>query len=177
MQAQPQRSTGWASVLIVAMGLFGLASFFFLKQSAGHSLRLETCFQDVSGLRSGSRVRLAGVEVGAVRDVRAQPSNRACPGAVEMELRTPYDLKIPEDSVASIATSGLLGETYLEIDVSAASRPPIQAGGRLPGKESVKFTAETVDRAVKAVQTLKQLSDDERSAAAEVKTASTRKPK
>jgi hypothetical protein len=65
------------------------------------------------------------------------------------------------DSVASTANVAF-GGTYLEIDISGTSGPPIQNGGRLPSKESVKFTAETLDRALKAAELLKQLSDEEK---------------
>jgi len=92
--------------------------------------------------------------------------DKACPGAVEMELRTPYELKIPSDSVASTATVAF-GGTYLEIDISGASGPPIQNGGWLASKESVKFTAAAVDRAVKAVELLKKLSDEEKASNAQ----------
>jgi len=137
--AQP-RSGPRVTILIVAVGLGALAVFWIPKLSFGPSLRLNTCFQDVNGLHAGAKVRMAGVDVGAVRNVRAQPTDKACPGAVEMELRTPYELKIPRDSVASIATAGVLGPTFLETDVSGASGPTIQAGGQLPSRESEKFT-------------------------------------
>jgi len=160
--AQPRRGP-WVTILIVAVGLGALAVFWLPKLSFGPKLRLGTCFQDVNGLRAGAKVRLAGVDVGAIRNVRARPTDRACPGAVEMELRTPYELKIPQDSVASIATAGVLGETYLEIDVSGASGPPIQTGGQLPSRESVKLSVEFADRAMSAVESLrKQLSDVEK---------------
>jgi ABC-type transporter Mla subunit MlaD len=161
-QGTPTRGGRWATVLIVSVGLLALASFSFVKLSAGRSLPLVTCFQDVNGLRAGMKVRLAGVEVGFVRAVRAQPANRTCPGEVEMEIRTSYELRIPNDSVASVATAGLLGETYLEIDVSQASGPPIQSSGQLPSKESVRFTAAGVDQALRALELLKQLSDEQR---------------
>jgi ABC-type transporter Mla subunit MlaD len=125
----PPGSRRWLTALIVLIGLGTLASFLLPKISIGRSLRLETCFQDVNGLRRGSRVRSAGVDIGVVRQVRAQPANKACPGAVEMEIRTPYELRIPEDSVASTATEGLLGATFLEIDVSGTSGPPVRIGG------------------------------------------------
>jgi phospholipid/cholesterol/gamma-HCH transport system substrate-binding protein len=164
-QASPQaaslQGSRWVTVLIVSVGLLVLAGFAFLRLSAGHSLQLGTCFQDVNGLRAGMKVRLAGVEVGFVRAVRAQPANRTCPGEVEMEIRTSYELRIPHDSVASIATAGLLGETYLSIDVSQASGPPVQNGSRLPSKESVKFSAASVDQTLKELdQALKQLSEE-----------------
>jgi phospholipid/cholesterol/gamma-HCH transport system substrate-binding protein len=175
-QAAPPRGRRWVTVLIVATGLLALAGFSFLKFSAGPSLRLETCFQDVNGLRRGSTVRLAGVDIGVVREVRAKPTDKACPGSVEMEIRTPYELRIPKDSVASTATEGLLGPTFLEIDVSGASGPPIQTGGQLPSKESVNFTAATIDRMLKAVELLKQLSDEEKNSHAEPANRSDRKP-
>ena len=158
----PPQSGRWVTVLIVLVGLTALAAFLFLRLPAD-SLRLNTCFQNANDLRPGARVQVAGVDVGTVRDVRAQPNNKACPAAVAMELRTPYELKIPNDSVASTATAGLLGETYLEIDASAASGPPVKSGGLLPSKESVRFTAATVDRALKAVdERVKQLSEEEK---------------
>ena len=166
-QAAPPRGGRWVTILIISVGLMALGGFSFLKLRSGPSLRLKTCFQDVRGLRSGAKVRVAGVDVGTVRDIRAQPMDKACPGAVAIEIRTPYELRIPEDSVASIATAGFLGETYLEIDVLGASRPPILMGGQLPSKESERFTAATVNRAVKAVELLKQLSDEEKSSSAQ----------
>jgi phospholipid/cholesterol/gamma-HCH transport system substrate-binding protein len=149
----------WTTVLIISIGLLTLAGLSLKKLSFGPSLRLRTCFQDASGIRSGAKIRLAGVDIGTVGDVRAEPTNKTCPAAVEMEIRTPYELRIPDDSVASTATEGLLGPTYLEIDVSRASGPPIRNGGQLPSKENVKFTAATVDRALRAVELAKRLSD------------------
>lgn len=153
----PARSRRWLTVLIVLIGLSTLVGFLLLRISAGHSLRLRTCFQDANGLGRGSKVRLAGVDIGFIREVRAQPTDKACPGAVEMEIRTPYELRIPKDSVASTATAGVLGPTYLEIDVSGASGPPVQGGGQLPSRESVKFT----DQALRAIESLKQRFADQ----------------
>jgi ABC-type transporter Mla subunit MlaD len=163
-QAEPKN---WPTLVVVLVGLLTLAGLWLGKLPSGPSLRLKTCFQDVGGLHAGARVRLAGVDVGTVRDVRARPTDKTCTGAVEMELRTPYELEIPQDSVASISTAGILGETYLEIDASHASRPPVGTDGQLPSKESVKFTAATVDRALRAVELMKQLSDEEKSSNAQ----------
>ncbi|MCU1300915.1 MAG: outer rane lipid asymmetry maintenance protein MlaD [Candidatus Sulfotelmatobacter sp.] len=170
-QATPQAATTrngrWMTVLIVSIGLLSLVGFAFLKLSQGSSLRLRTCFKDVNGLSSGAKVRLAGVDIGTVRGVKAQPENKACPASVEMEIQTSYELKIPQDSVASTATAGLLGETYLVIDASQASGTPTRNGDLLTSKESVKVTAETVVRAVKAIGVLKQFADEEKDASAE----------
>jgi ABC-type transporter Mla subunit MlaD len=167
-----RKSGRWVKVLIVSIAVMGLACLSLLKMSGRPSLRLRTCFQDVSGLRAGATVRLAGVDVGTVRVVKAQPANKACAGAVEMDIQTPYELKIPKDSLASTATAGLLGETYLVIDASHASGPVAQKGDQLPSTETGKVTAESLLRAVKAVEVLKQLSDEEK----EIKSSPTNSP-
>lgn len=160
--AQP-RSGRWVTIVVVSAGVFVLGVFLFPKSLFRPSLRLTTCFQNVNGLRRGAAVRLAGFDVGSVRGVRAQPTDKSCPGAVDMDLRTPYELRIPRDSVASTATAGLLGETYLEIDASAASGPPILADGQLPSKERTDLTAAAVGRALKAIDELtKRLADAEK---------------
>ena len=45
---------------------------------------LTTCFQDANGVKVGAPVKIAGVDVGYVRKLRAQPQDAACPGFVEM---------------------------------------------------------------------------------------------
>jgi ABC-type transporter Mla subunit MlaD len=77
-----------------------------------------------------------------------------------MELQTPYQLRIPRDAIATIASDGILGPAYLAIDASRASAPAIQNGGRLPSKEAERVTAGTVDRMLKEM--VKQLSDEQR---------------
>jgi phospholipid/cholesterol/gamma-HCH transport system substrate-binding protein len=160
-QVSPPRRNRWLTLLIVSTGLIAIAGFSLLKISSRPRLRLRACFQDVNGLRPGARVRLAGVDVGVVRDVRAQPTDQACPGAVEIELRR--DLKIPEDSLASVETEGVLGPSFLEIDVVSATGPALRDGGLLPSKESEKLS-ETFNRALtKAVDRLTQLLEQEKS--------------
>jgi ABC-type transporter Mla subunit MlaD len=51
-----------------------------------------------------------------------------------MKIDTPYELKIPRDSVVFTETAGVLGETYFEIDSSQASGTPIESGGTLQTK-------------------------------------------
>ena len=53
-----------------------------------------------------------------------------------MRLDSRYAARIPSDSTATIATEGLLGPPYVEIDVSKASGNPV-------GNDSVLKTIET----------------------------------
>jgi len=119
------RSAGVIGVAVLAVILF------ILPRSSGHKLKLTAHFNNAEGLRSGATVRLAGVEVGTVKSVRAFPEAKDAPVEVVMALNTPDDLKIPNDSTVSLTTAGVLGETFVEIDSRSASGPPIQSGATL----------------------------------------------
>lgn len=97
----------------------------------GHRLTLKAYFTNGMALRSGAPVRLAGGDVGSVKSVRARPEMKEAPAEVIMALSTPEELRIPNDSTVSLATEGILGETFVNIDSHNASGPPIQSGGTL----------------------------------------------
>jgi ABC-type transporter Mla subunit MlaD len=141
-----------SGLVLVAAALSVLAIALPLRRSP-HSLRISACFLDVHGLRSAAPVRIAGVDVGLVQSVRAQPTNSTCPANVEMELRTDYPLNIPTDAVASVSTSGILGPTYVAIDATHASGAAVANGGQIASRESTPpadLSLEGVDRVLKA---------------------------
>ena len=53
-----------------------------------------------------------------------------------MLLQTPYELNIPGDAIVSLATAGVLGETYPEIDLQGSSGAPAKQEGTLKSRES-----------------------------------------
>ena len=120
-------------VLIVAVGLAAIGSLFVNRP---HYFRqnLKSCFNDVGGLQAGASVRIAGVEVGTVRSVRANPQNKNCPAEVEMALVTTYEIRIPKDSITETETAGLIGEVYLSVDTTQASGASIENCGYLKSK-------------------------------------------
>ncbi|MGA8299631.1 MAG: MCE family protein [Terriglobales bacterium] len=116
---------------VIAVGMIAANHF------GSHRLDVKSCFDDVRGLKAGAAVRLAGVDIGTVRSVRAQPQNKSCPAEVEMILTTSYRLPVPRDALAGVETAGVLGETLVSIDVGAASGPPIDDYGYLRSKPRV----------------------------------------
>jgi phospholipid/cholesterol/gamma-HCH transport system substrate-binding protein len=108
--------------LVVIAGLAVRVLFLHARLSA-HNLELKAYFADAQGLRPGAPVTVAGVTVGSVTTVQAHPSAKQNPAEVVMFISTPYELKIPADSTVSLATAGVLGETYAEIDVKGTSGP------------------------------------------------------
>ena len=69
---------------VIAVGMIAANHF------GSHRLDVKSCFDDVRGLKAGAAVRLAGVDIGTVRSVRAQPQNKSFPAEVEMILTTSY---------------------------------------------------------------------------------------
>jgi phospholipid/cholesterol/gamma-HCH transport system substrate-binding protein len=134
---------------VAAIGSLFLNSLRYSRQD------IKSCFDDAGGLRAGAAVRIAGVDVGTVRSVRARPQNKNCPAEVEMALATTYEIRIPKDSIAETNTAGLLGEVYVNIDTAQASGAPIENYGYLKSKPS-KTTLSLADQ-LKAADVLLQL--------------------
>jgi phospholipid/cholesterol/gamma-HCH transport system substrate-binding protein len=134
---------------VAAIGSLFLNSLRYSRQD------IKSCFDDAGGLRAGAAVRIAGVDVGTVRSVRAHPQNKNCPAEVEMALATTYEIRIPKDSIAETNTAGLLGEVYVNIDTAQASGAPIENYGYLKSKPS-KTTLSLADQ-LKAADVLLQL--------------------
>lgn len=81
-------------------------------------------FSNTGGLKSGSAVAIAGVQVGRVKEISLQDYQ----ARVVMSL--PFKVKVQEDSIAAIKTRGLIGEKYVEI-TPGASDEILGAGKRI----------------------------------------------
>ena len=122
-------------VLMIVAGVAAIGSV-FINRLRYFRQDIKSCFDDAGGLRAGAAVRIAGVDVGTVRSVRANPQNKNCPAEVEMALATTYEIRIPKDSIAEANTAGMLGEVYVNIDTTQASGAPIENYGYLKSKPS-----------------------------------------
>lgn len=109
---------------VVAVIGVGVVALLFVR-STGHKLTVKAYFTNASGLRDGANVRAAGVDVGSVKSVRVRPQLKEEPVEVVMVLNPRYEVRIPADSIVSLETEGVLGPTYVEIDATGASGPPI----------------------------------------------------
>jgi len=148
---------------IVAVGIAVVATFFVDRSRYSHQ-QIKACFNDVGGLRAASAVRIAGVEVGTVRSVRANTQNKDCPAEVVMDLATTYEIKIPADSIAGIGQEGVLGPIYVDIDVRQATGPPVEQYGYLrskpiPPAASVVDQLKTVELMLKLVEASKAVDN------------------
>jgi outer membrane protein OmpA-like peptidoglycan-associated protein len=112
------------TLLILATGVFLIGDKQFLFAP---TYRLETEFQDVSGLNNGADVRVAGIREGTVKQIRLP--NRP-DGKVSVELKMDKSTLniIRKDSVATIKTEGLLGTKYVEISFGSKNAASVQSG-------------------------------------------------
>jgi phospholipid/cholesterol/gamma-HCH transport system substrate-binding protein len=77
-------------------------------------------FPSVGGLKAGSGVEIAGVLIGRVESIGLADYQ----GRVVLRLNS--DVKLQEDSIASIKTKGLIGEKYIRISPGGSDKiiPP-----------------------------------------------------
>ncbi|MBI1894564.1 MAG: outer membrane lipid asymmetry maintenance protein MlaD [Candidatus Rokubacteria bacterium] len=81
-------------------------------------------FPTVGGLKSGSSVEIAGVEVGRVDSIRLANYQ------ARVTFRIQEGVKLQEDTIASIKTKGLIGEKYVRLSPGGSDRV-IQSGGQI----------------------------------------------
>jgi phospholipid/cholesterol/gamma-HCH transport system substrate-binding protein len=99
-----------------------------------HRITVKSYFDNAEGLRLGAPVRLSGVDIGNVTRIRivADKDKQLVPVEVTMKISTKYSYDMRRDSVTSLETAGVLGETFLDIDSSQAVGAPLQDGDTLP---------------------------------------------
>ncbi|HXM21207.1 MAG TPA: MlaD family protein [Terriglobales bacterium] len=104
-------------------------------------ITLKSYFDNAGGLREGAPVRLQGVDIGNVTDVRvvSDPSRKLTPVEVTLKVSTKYHNNLRKDSVTLLSTAGVLGETYIDIDSALAKGPEAQQGDVLATRETAQI--------------------------------------
>ena len=69
-------------------------------------------FNSVSGLRAGNTIEMLGIEIGRVAGLEMDQEDQVA----VVELKIKKGIKIFDDSIASIKTTGLIGDKYVSID-------------------------------------------------------------
>ncbi len=117
-----------------AVGLFVLAGILCLGYLSiklgrmeilgGKGYEVYAIFSNTGGIKTGSAVVLAGVEIGRVKSVSLENYQ------AKITLTLQPEVKIQEDAVATIKTRGLVGEKYIEI-IPGGSNEYVPPGGRI----------------------------------------------
>lgn len=103
------------------VGLFvigGFLSFVWMSLQLGEfsifsmkkTYTLIADFGNVSGLKEGATLEMAGVTIGKVSGINLGEHDRA-----QVHMQIDKSIKITEDAIASIKTQGIIGDKYIQI--------------------------------------------------------------
>jgi phospholipid/cholesterol/gamma-HCH transport system substrate-binding protein len=98
---------GIGAILFLALKVGNLISF-----ASAPGYRLEARFDNIGGLKLRAPVKAAGVVVGRVETIKLDPATYQA--IVTMKIDQGYQFTL--DTIASILTSGLLGDVYIGLD-------------------------------------------------------------
>ena len=106
----------WVGIFVV----IGIGAIVFLALKVGNltslqttqTYRLEAAFDNIGGLKLRAPVKAAGVVLGRVDRVRFDPKTYRAVVTLSIDQGYPFS----KDTIASILTSGLLGEVYIGLD-------------------------------------------------------------
>jgi len=90
----------------------------------GEGYDVYALFSNSGGLKKGSSVMIAGVEVGRIKDVSLEDYQ------ARVVMNVAEGIEIQEDAIASIKTRGLIGEKFVEITPGGAEKT-VPPGGRI----------------------------------------------
>jgi len=136
-----------ACVLGLVVALLWLAGAQYSQEFAYY----QTYFSGaVTGLSDGTAVRYNGIDVGRVSKINFDPND---PKKVIVTMQINPDLKLHEDSVASIASEGLTGGSYVEIDGGSKNSPLLtrQEGQQYPVIKSQPSTLQQLAQSAPAL--------------------------
>ncbi|MBT8068467.1 MAG: outer membrane lipid asymmetry maintenance protein MlaD [Gammaproteobacteria bacterium] len=119
---QQTRSVEVGTGLFVLLGMGAL--FFLTTQTTGgddftaeETFTVEARFENIGSLRNRAPVAMSGVTIGRVTDVRFDPVTLEA--VVSFVIDSQFD-QIPDDSDASILTSGILGSQYIGLQAGGS---------------------------------------------------------
>jgi len=104
---------------------------------------LDARFQSVSGLKTGAQVDLAGVEIGQVADIRLD--NKTQVAIVRLKIKK--GVLLTDDTIASVKTSGLIGDKYISLAPGGSDRI-LKSGDTIIETESALDIEELVSKYV-----------------------------
>jgi phospholipid/cholesterol/gamma-HCH transport system substrate-binding protein len=121
-------------VILVAI-IFLIYSYSMMgNKNPSKTYEITAVFNEVSGLISGSDVRLSGIKVGSVSSQTLDVDTFEA--VVSMQISN--DIKIPTDSSAKISSEGLLGGNYISIEPGGSDEILIDG-------DVIEFTQGSID--------------------------------
>lgn len=102
-----------------------------LEIVGGNSYPVTARFKDVTGLKSGAAVEMAGVRIGRVGGITLDPKDTMAMVTLDIQK----GVRLTDDSIASIKTSGLIGDKFVKLS-PGGSDDVLGPGGLIVETES-----------------------------------------
>ena len=125
-----------AVLLLMGVSIFMLGGSTDLLQTR---FRLNASYTDISGLREGAVVRLAGIHVGEVTHIQFPDDPAEKRVFVQLNIMECHQVRIRKDSVASIQTEGVLGDKYISVSVGSPDEPILVHGDWITTTEPLEM--------------------------------------
>jgi phospholipid/cholesterol/gamma-HCH transport system substrate-binding protein len=159
------RSLAWAELKIGLVSIFAIVMasilIFLVTGSGGffwQRYSLKTIFPNIAGLKTGAPVRLAGVEIGSVSELKFV-GNRV---EVVLQIRKEHQPRITDQSVASLGSVSLLGEASVDLTASSTGTP-VGEWGYVRSGRAVGTVGDVTQQASLGIDEATQLLKDLRS--------------
>jgi phospholipid/cholesterol/gamma-HCH transport system substrate-binding protein len=158
------RSLAWSElkigVLTIVAVVIAVMTIFLLTGARGffwQRYNLKTQFATVPGLKAGSPVRVAGVEVGTVKSVDLAGDRVD----VAIEVNKDMRLRITDRSTATLGSVSMLGESAVDI-TPASSGTPIAEWGYIPERATRGMLSTMAPEASEGIEEITKLVQDVR---------------
>ena len=125
-----------AGITLFALGIFLVGS---RHEAFSRHVFLYTEFADLDGITKGSKVQVAGMDAGQVAkiDVPKSPNGRF---RVQMKVDEQFHGLVRTDSVVTVDTEGVVGNTFLTIHTGSPNAPIAQSDSVLQSKPPVNMS-------------------------------------
>lgn len=133
-----ERASGHALVgLFVLLAIFFFAWLLFSQQDQVARYRIVAEFNTINNLSEATQVKLRGFTIGQVENVAFDPQPATGEPYFQVELGIEKRYPVPIGTIAEIRGSGLVGETFIHLDVSKADGAMLLAGSRIKGRDAL----------------------------------------
>jgi phospholipid/cholesterol/gamma-HCH transport system substrate-binding protein len=126
--------TMMGAVVLAIAGIFVVFAYSSAAVRTGDGYDLVAKFEKIDGIRDGGDVRISGIKVGTVLSTVLDPKTFQA----VVRIKIDKSVELPVDTVASITSSGLLGDKFVQLAPGGDDKiiPP---GG------TIKFTQASVN--------------------------------
>lgn len=143
-------------VVVCILALIGLVlkvgNYTVFKK--GYSIKSQ--FHYTAGVKKHAPVRLSGVDVGEVKDIRLHYGDST---EIEVSLWLDQGVQVRKDSKAYVTTLGLMGEKYIEIKAGTSAAEYAKEGESIPSQDPIRLE-ELMEMATKLAGDIGKMAND-----------------